>query len=257
MYSKLPEILLIVSESPLAWSAFVILVLTSFIVKLKLGKVEKITKQIRHLPPQDRLAAIERIYGDVSDRSPESYLSTKRQYFRFAYYFSTLCFLLTVSYIFLFYANKMIPSLLPFMPPPVEIVRERPESGTVSSKVQGHVDFKRFLIDFNGCEKEASSSISCRFTITNKSGDKEFSLRKRGSQIVEKSGDKLPCNSVQISNNDFSSSSRTKLIYNIPTSATYVFGGVADNVQSIAALEAVVVAEREYLTLQYRNVPLQ
>ena len=73
MYDKLPEILLVVSESPLARSAFIIFVLVSFITKLKLGKVAKVSRQIRYLPPQDRLRAIERLYGDVHGNNPESY----------------------------------------------------------------------------------------------------------------------------------------------------------------------------------------
>jgi hypothetical protein len=257
MYNKLPEILLIVSESPLAWSAFVIFLIISFVVKLKLGKAEKLTRQIRHLPPQDRLKAIEMLYGDVHSNAPESYLKVKRQYLRFAYYFSTLSFLLAITYILLFYANKIVPALLPFMPPPVEIVREPPESGAIKSNLQGYVNFKRFLIDFKGCKKEASSSISCMFTVENKSGDKEFGLTTSSSRIVEKSGDELPCNSVKISNGDFSSSSRTELISGIPTSAVYLFDGVADEVNSVAALEARIAVEGDYLTLQYKNVPLQ
>ena len=79
----------------------------------------------------------------------------------------------------------------------------------------------------------------------------------RGSIIVENSGDKLPCNYVKISSNNLSSSSRTKLISGIPTTAIYAFDGVADDVNSIAAIEAVVQAEGEYLTLQYKKVPLQ
>lgn len=257
MYNKLPEILLVVSESPLAWSAFVIFAIIFFIVKLNLGKVEKLTRQIRHLPPQDRLKAIEMLYSDVHGNTPESYLKAKRQYFRFAYYFVILCFLLTIIYLFLFYANKIVPALLPFMPPPVEIVREPPESGAIKSNLQGYVNFKRFLIDFQGCTKEASSSISCMFTVENKSGDKEFGLTTSSSRIVEKSGDELPCNSVKISNGDFSSFSSTELISGIPTSAVYLFDGVADEVNSIAALEARIAVEGDYLTLQYKNVPLQ
>lgn len=252
MYSTLPKILSIVSESPLAWSAFVIFVITSFIIKLKLGRVERLSRKIKYLPPQDRLRAIERLYDDVNRNSPESYLKSKKQYFRFGYYFSTLCFLIAITYIILFYANKIIPALLPFMPPPVEVVRETPESGAVKSHLQGYVNFKRFLIDFEGCKKEASSSISCTFQ------NKIFSVHRRGSRIVEKSGDELPCNLVQISNDDPSSySSSTKLISGIPTSAIYTFDGVADDVNYVAALEAVVEAEKEYLILQYKNVPLQ
>lgn len=253
---KLPEILLIVSESPLAWSAFLIFVVASLIIKLQLGKAEKLTKQIRHLPPEDRLKAIERLYSDVPYNSPESFLKAKKQYFRFFYYLFTLGFIVAITYIVLSHASKIIPSLLPFMPP-LERVREAPESGTVNSSIQGYVDFKRFLIDFDGCNKESTSSISCMFNIENKSGDKDFMLRTRGSQIVENSGDILPCNSVQLSNNNPSSSSEIKLISGIPTSAVYMFDGVADNVESIAALEAVIKAEGEYLTLQYKNVPLQ
>lgn len=257
MYSKLPEILLVVSESPLAWSAFIIFVIASCALKLKLGKAEKVTKQIRHLPPQDRIRAIERLYGDVHGSTPESYLKSKRQLFRFGYYFSTLCFLLALVYIFLFYANKMIPALLPFMPPPVEIVREVPESGTVKSNLQGQVDFKRFVVDFEGCSKEASSAIACMFKVENKSGDKEFGLTRSNSRIVEQSGYILPCTAVKISNDDYSSSSRTRLISGIPTQAVFAFGGVADDVTSIAALEAVIYTEGDYLTLQYKNIPLQ
>jgi hypothetical protein len=257
MYSRLPEILLIVSESPLAWSAFVIFLIVSFFVKFKLGKAEKLTRQIRHLPPQDRLKAIEMLYGDVHGSTPESYLKAKRQKFRFFYYLSTLLFLIATIWIGLFYINKIVPALLPFMPPPVKIVRETPESGAIKSNLQGYVDFKRFLIDFQGCTKEASSSISCMFTVENKSGDKEFGLTSRQSRIVEKSGDELPCNSVKISNDDFSSSSSTELISGIPTSAVYLFDGVADDVNSVAALEAQVTAEGDYLTLQYKNIPLQ
>lgn len=254
---KLAKILSVVSESPLAWSAFIIFVILAFIIKLQLGKAEKLTKEIRHLPPQDRLRAIERLYSDVPINSPESYLRAKRQYFRFAYYLTTLSFLLVIAYIFLFYANKIVPSILPFMPPPVEIVREIPESGTVNSNIQGYVDYQRFLINFDGCKKESTSSIFCMFKIENKSGDKDFTLLRNGSRIVENSGDILPCNYVKISNNNLSSSSRTKLISGIPTTAIYTFDGVADDVNSIAAMEAVVQAEGEYLTLQYKNVPLQ
>lgn len=257
MYISLPKILSIVSESPLAWSAFVIFVITSFIIKLKLGKAERLSREIKYLPPQDRLRAIERIYDGVNRNSPESYLKSKKQYFRFSYYLSTLLFLLAMAYIILFYANKIIPAILPFMPPPVEVVRETPESGAVKSHLQGYVNFQRFLIDFEGCNKESTSSISCRFKIENKSGDKYFAVRRRGSRIVEKSGDELPCNYVQLSNdNPSSSSSKTKLISGIPTSAIYTFDGVAYEVNSVAALEAVVEAEGEYLTLQYKNVPL-
>lgn len=254
---KLPEILLIVSESPLAWSAFLIFVVASLIIKLQLGKAEKLTKQIRHLPPEDRIRAIERLYSDVPYNSPESFLKAKKQYFRFLYYLFTLGFIVAITYIVLSHASKIIPSLLPFMPPPIERVREAPESGTVSSSTQGYVDFKRFLIDFDGCNKESTSSISCIFNIENKSGDKDFTLHRRGSRIVENSGDILTCNSVQLSNNNPSSSSETKLISGIPTSAIYMFDGVADNVESIAALETVIQTEGEYLTLQYKNVPLQ
>lgn len=257
MYNKLTEILLIVSESPLAWSAFIIFLLISFIVKLKLGKAEKLTRQIRHLPPQDRLKAIEMLYGNVHGNTPESYLKAKRQFFRLAYYLSTLLFLIATIWIFLFYINKIVPVLLPFMPPPVEIVRETPESGAIKSNLQGYVNFKRFLIDFQGCKKEATSSISCMFTVENKSGDKELRLTSSQSRIVEKSGDELPCDLVKISNNDFSSSSQTELISGIPTSAVYLFDGVADDVNSIAALEARIAVEGDYLTLQYKNVPLQ
>jgi hypothetical protein len=95
------------------------------------------------------------------------------------------------------------------------------------------------------------------FTVENKSGDKEFRLTSSQSRIVEKSGDELPCDSVKISNNDFSSSSRTELISGIPTSAVYLFDGVADEVNSVAALEARIAVEGDYLTLQYKNVPLQ
>jgi hypothetical protein len=143
------------------------------------------------------------------------------------------------------------------MPPPVEIVREPPESGAIKSNLEDYVDFKRFLIDFKGCTKEASSSISCMFTVENKSGDKEFGLTTSDSRIVEKSGDELPCNSVKISNDDFSSSSHTELISGIPTSAVYLFDGVADEVNSVAAMEARIAVEGDYLTLQYKNVPLQ
>lgn len=90
MYSKLPEILLIVSESPLAWSAFVIFIITTLIIKLKLGKVERLSREIKYLPPQDRLRAIERLYDNVPQSSPQSYLKSKKQYFRFGYYLSTL-----------------------------------------------------------------------------------------------------------------------------------------------------------------------
>ena len=257
MYSKLPEILLVVSESPLAWSAFIIFVLVSFIIKLKLGKAEKVTKQIRHLPLQDRIRVIERLYGDVHGNTPESYLRGKRQLFSFGYYFSTLCFILILFYILLFYANKMVPALLPFMPPPVEIVKEVPESGTVKSNLQGQVNFKRFVVDFEGCQKEASSAIACMFKVENKSGDKEFGLTKRNSRIVEQSGYVLPCSAVKISNDDYTSFSQTRLVSGIPTPAVFVFGGVADDVNSIAALEAVIYTEGDYLTLQYKNVPLQ
>lgn len=254
---KLSEILSIVSESPLAWSAFIILVTLSFIIKLQLGKAEKLTKEIRHLPPHDRLKAIERLYSDVPYNSPESFLKAKRQYFRFAYYLSTLCFFLIVIYMLLFYANKLVPSLLPFMPPPVKIVQETPESGTVNTNINGYVNFKRFLINLEVCEKESTSSISCKFKIENKSGDKDFSLNRSGSRIVEKSGDILPCRSVSISTNRPSSYSTINLISGIPTSAIYKFDGVAANVQSIAALEAVVTAEGEQLKLQYKNITLQ
>lgn len=255
--NQLPQILLIVSESPLAWLAFVIFIIVWLVIKLQLGEAESLTKQIKHLPPENRLRAIERLYSDVPRNSPESFLKAKRQYFRFAYYFSSLCFILATIYIVLFYANKMLPSLLPFMPPPVEIVKEVPESGTVKSNTEGYVNFKRFLIYPNGCEKESTSSIFCKLKIENKSGDKEFFVYKRGSRIVEKSGDILPCKSVQISNNKPSNSSTTKLISGIPTSAIYRFDGVAANVDSVAALELVVGAERENLTLQYKNVALQ
>lgn len=258
MLNNLPEILLIVSESPLAWSAFVILVITSFIIKLKLGRVERLSREIKHLPPQDRLRAIERLYDDVPSNSPQAYLKSKKQYFRFVYYLSTLGFLFSLAYISLFYANKIIPALLPFMPPPVEIVRDIPESGTVKSNLQGYVNFNRFLVDFEGCNKESTSSISCLFKIENQSGDKNFSLYRRGSRIVEKSGDELPCNLVQLSNGKPSPSfSSINLISGIPTSAIFSFDGVADDVNSIAALEAVIAAETEYLKLQYKNVPLQ
>ena len=254
---KLAQILSIVSESPLAWSAFIIFVILAFIIKLQLGKAEKLTKEIKYLPPEDRIRAIERLYSDVPTNTPESYLKAKRQYFKFVYYLTTLSFLLAITYIFLFYANKIVPSILPFMPPPTEIVREIPESGTVNSNAQGYVDYKRFLIDFDGCEKESTSSIFCMFKIENQSGDKDFAVIRNGSRIVENSGDILPCNLVKISSNNLSSSSRTKLISGIPTTAIYAFDGVADDVNSIAAIEAVVQAEGEYLTLQYKNVPLQ
>lgn len=255
--SKLPQILSVISESPLAWSAFIIFVIVSLIIKLQLGKAEKLTKEIKHLPPQDRLRAIERLYSDVPYNSPESFLRAKRQYFRFAYYLSTLCFLLIIMYMLLFYANKLVPSLLPFMPPPVKTIQETPDSGTVNSNINGYISFKRFLINLEICEKESTSSISCKFKIENKSGDKEFGVYKYGSRIVKNSGDILPCNVVNISTNRPSSSSRIKLISEIPTLATYSFDGVAENVQSIAALEAVVAAEGEYLTLQYKNIALQ
>ncbi len=161
------------------------------------------------------------------------------------------------NYRFLFYANKIIPSLLPFMPPPVEIVREAPESKALSSKAQGYVNFKRVLINFDVCQKESTSSITCKFKIENKSGDKDFALYSRGSRIVEESGEHLNCNSVEIGNNTSSSSSKIKLISGIPTSAVYSFDGVAEDVNSIAALEAEVAADGEHLTLQYKNVPLQ
>lgn len=254
---KLAEILSIVSESPLAWSAFIIFVILTFIAKLQLGKAEKLTKEIRYLPPEDRIRAIERLYSDVPTNSPESYLKAKRQYFRFLYYVTTLIFIGVLAYIFLFYANKIVPSVLPFMPPPTEVVRETPKSGTVNSNVQGYVNYKRFLIDFNGCQKESTSAVFCMFKIENQSGDKNFALRRNGSRIVENSGDVLPCTSVKISSNNPSSSSRTKLISGIPTTAIYAFNGVADDVDSIAAIEAVVEAEGEYLTLQYKKVPLQ
>ena len=254
---KLAQILSIVSESPLAWSAFIIFVILAFIIKLQLGKAEKLTKEIRYLPPEDRIRAIERLYSDVPTNTPESYLKAKRQYFRFVYYLTSLSFLLAITYIFLFYTNKIVPSILPFMPPPTEIVREVPESGTVNSNAQGYVDYKRFLIDFDGCEKESTSSIFCMFKIENQSGDKDFAVIRNGSRIVENSGDALPCNSVKISSNSPSSFSRTKLISGIPTTAIYTFDGVADDVNSIAAIEAVVRAEGEYLTLQYKNVSLQ
>jgi NADH:ubiquinone oxidoreductase subunit 3 (subunit A) len=255
--NQLSQILSIVSESPLALLAFVIFIIFWLIIKLQLGKAESLTKQIKHLPPEDRFRAIERLYSDVPHNSPESFLKAKRQYFRFAYYVSSLFFILAVIYIVLFYANKMIPSLLPFMPPPVEIVKEVPESGTVKSNDEGYVNFKRFLIDFNGCKKESTSSISCELKIENQSGDKEFFVYERESQIVEKSGDTLPCKAVKISNNNFSSSSKTKLISGIPTSAVYQFDGVAEDIDSVAALELVVGAEGENLTLQYKNVTLQ
>ena len=254
---RLAEILSVVSESPLAWSAFIIFVILAFIIKLQLGKAEKLTKQIRHLPPEDKIKAIERLYSDVPVNTPESYLKAKRQYFRFAYYLTTLCFLSAMTYIFLFYANKLVPSILTFMPPPVEIVKEVPKSGTVNTNVQGYINYKRFLIDFEGCKKESTSSIFCTIKVENQSGDKEFALFKNGSRIVEHSGDTLPCNSVKISSNNLSSRSRIKLISGIPTLGIYTFDGVADDVNSIGALEAVVAAEGEYLTLQYKNVPLQ
>lgn len=258
MYDKLPDILLVVSESPLAWSAFVIFVIISFITKLQLGKTEKLAREIKNLPLGDRIKAIERLYSDVPRHSPESFLRAKRQNFRFAYYLSTLFFILAITYLLLFYSNKIIHSLLPFMPPPVEIVKEPPESGTVNSNTQGYVNFQRVFINLERCEKESTSSVSCKFKVENKSGDRDFALLTRGSQIIEKSGDRLLCNSVQISNEDSSSySSRIKLISGIPTSAIYNFGGVAENVNSIAALEAVVETEGERLTLQYKNVSLQ
>lgn len=255
--NQLPQILLIVSESPWAWLAFVIFIFLWLIIKLQLGKAESLTKQIKYLRPEDRLRAIERLYSDVPHNSPESFLKAKRQYFRFAYYFSSLCFILATLFIVLFYANKMIPSLLPFMPPPVEIVKEIPESGTVKSNTEGYVNFKRFLIHLNGCTKESTSSILCKLKIENKSGDKNFFVYQHGSRIVEKSGYILPCKSVNISNNKPSSYSEIKLISGIPTSAIFRFDGVAENVNSIAALELVVGAERENLTLQYKNVALK
>lgn len=254
---KLAAILSIVSESPLAWSAFVIFVIASFIIKLQLGKAEKLAKHIQHLPPQDKLKAIERLYSDVPKHSPSSFLKAKKQYFRFAYFLSTLCFLLAMTYILLFYANKIVPSLLPFMPPPVKVVQEPPKSEAVNSNSEGYVNFKRFFIDFDVCEKESTSSISCKFKIENRSGDKDFGVYRSGSRIVEKSGDILPCNEVSISTNISSSYSKTNLISGIPTSAIYRFDGVAENVRSIAALEAVVKAEGEKLTLQYKNINLR
>lgn len=139
---------------------------------------------------------------------------------------------------------------------PEKVVDQVPASGKIEAKIKQPVEVSRVRIELKECKKIATQSISCHFLLTNKAGDRNVTIYKTGSRIIEVQGYYLNPISVQISNSNPSSSSRLNLISGIPTEATFSFRGVAAEVDQVAALEAKFRIENSQFNMQYRNVPL-
>lgn len=137
-----------------------------------------------------------------------------------------------------------------------QVVEQIPPSGTIEAKVNQPVEVSRVRIELQECKKIGTQSINCHFSLTNKAGDRRIRINKTGSRIIEEQGFYLNSVSVQIGNNNSSYASYLDLISGIPTEAIFSFGGVAAEIDRVAALETTFRIENSQFKMQYRNVPL-
>lgn len=254
----LADILVAIGNNPLSLFGFALLLLLVGFTRLQFGRLDRLSKRIRDLPERDRLSAIQEMMKDVPEQSPETYLKSKKVGFQFAYYAATLIALILVLVIVLSFVNNLVPWLVPFLPTPPEVVEVIPASGTVEAKLDKPIQLERFEIDLQGCVKASTSSTQCSFLITNLAGDRNFRVNAGDSRLIENTGEALPCDSVQISNNQPSNrSSRFRLISGIATKASFTFGGVGESINSVGAAEFSFSTDNTTFKLQYRNVPLK
>ncbi|MBD2091137.1 hypothetical protein H6F67_14880 [Microcoleus sp. FACHB-1515] len=129
------------------------------------------------------------------------------------------------------------------------------QRATVPGQVGVPVEFDRFSVTLQGCERQATSGIICYFSVTNLAGDRNLQLYFASSRAFEPSGEALRARRAFLG--DSFATTGTTLISGIPTSGHIEFGGVAASVTQLSALEAGFLNYGgTSFTVQYRNVPL-
>jgi len=126
-------------------------------------------------------------------------------------------------------------------------------------KAQQKVEVNNFLFELQSC-KISGQQVTCHFMVNNKDVDRNLNLYADEhwggtSRIFDDLGNVYKAEESQIGNSRARQYAQIMLVSGIPTKASLRFGGVSQEVRSIALLE-ISCSTDKYFKAQFRNIPL-